>query len=132
MKEKIKITETFHVSAKTLYDAWISSEEHSKFTGEKAKIDPVPGGKFTAGNGYITGATTSLQPFSRIVQSWRTKDFPEGIANSKLEVYFEKVEKGTLLTIVHSEIPDGQGKEYENGWKEFYFKPMKEYFKNKN
>jgi len=25
-------------------------------------------------------------------------------------------------------IPDGQGENYKQGWKDFYFKPMKKYF----
>jgi activator of HSP90 ATPase len=35
---------------------------------------------------------------------------------------------GTRVTIIHSEIPAGQGEGYKKGWKDFYFKPMKKYF----
>jgi len=47
------------------------------------------------------------------------------------EVLFEEAKGGTKITIIHSDIPEGQGEEYKEGWLDFYFKPMKEYFKKK-
>ncbi len=129
MKELIKISEIFPVSAKRLFDAWLDSNEHSNFTGVKANIKPHVGSKFTAGDGYISGTNLALQPYGRIVQSWRSTDFPDGAINSKLEILFEKTNNGTRVTIIHTSIPDGQAKEYEKGWKNHYFKPMKKYFK---
>ena len=69
-----------------------------------------------------------LDPPRRIVQSWRTTEFPEGSPDSRLEVLLEPDGAGTRLTLVHTEIPDGQGARYEEGWKENYFTPMKAYF----
>jgi activator of HSP90 ATPase len=129
MKELIKISEIFPVSAKRLFDAWLDSYEHSKFTGVKANIKPNVGSKFTAGDGYISGTNIALQPYGRIVQSWRSTDFPAGAINSKLEILFEKVNGGTRVRIIHTNIPSGQAKEFEKGWKKHYFKPMKKYFK---
>lgn len=130
LKESIKLAAIFPVSAKRIFDAWLSSEEHTEFTGEKAKVFHRSGTNFTAGGGYISGTNLVVQPYGRIVQSWRTKDFPEQSPDSKLELLFEKVEKGTKLTLIHSRIPDGQVKKYEKGWKDHYLKPMKKYFKN--
>ncbi len=132
MIESIKLSAIFPVSAKIIFDAWLNSEQHSEFTGEKAKVLPRTGTNFTAGGGYISGTNLYIQPYGRIVQSWRSKDFPAGYPDSKLELLFEKVEKGTKLTLIHSKIPDGQLKKYENGWKKYYIKRMKKYFKNHN
>lgn len=129
MKESIKISHIFPVSAKRLYDAWLNSNEHTEFTGSKADIKPRLGTHFTAGDGYITGHNVVLQPFSRIVQAWRTSDFPESAIDSKLEILFEKVNGGTRLTLIHTQLPTGQITEYEKGWKQYYLKPMKLYFK---
>lgn len=129
MKESIKISHIFPVSAKRLYDAWLNSIEHSEFTGSKAVVRPKLGTDFTAGDGYISGRNIVLQPFSRIVQAWRTSDFPEASIDSKLEILFEKVNGGTRLTLIHTQIPAGQLNEYEKGWKQYYLKPMKAYFK---
>jgi len=129
LEHDIKISAIFPVSAKKLYDAWLDSKIHSAITGSKAHIDARQGYSFTAGNGYITGSNLILQPYGRIVQHWRTTEFPEGSPDSKLEILFEKHNSGTKLTIVHTQLPNGDEKKYEKGWKEHYLKPMKTYFK---
>jgi activator of HSP90 ATPase len=130
--ETIKLSETFPSTAKVLFEAWMNSKEHSAFTGHKAAIEPREGGKFSAWDGYISGVTRSLQPYSRIVQVWRSTDFPDGVPDSMLEIIFEKVSDGTKIILIHSNLPMGQSKEFEKGWLEYYFKPMKKYFvKNK-
>ena len=40
----------------------------------------------------------------------------------------EEVEEGTRLTLIHSEIPEGQGEQYRQGWEEHYFEGVREYF----
>ena len=129
MNDSIKISAVFPVSAKRLYDAWLNSEEHSEFTGTKTIIRPIVGSKFYAGNDYITGSNITLQPYGRIVQTWRTKDFPAGALESRLEILFEKANGGARVTLIHTRIPSGQAKLYEKGWKQHYFKPMRQYFK---
>ena len=124
----IKLSALFSVSAKKLYDSWLNSQIHSSFTGSKTHIEPRVGSHFSAGNGYITGVNLILQPYGRIVQSWRTTEFPEGAPDSKLEILFEKHNSGTKLTISHSHLPNGDEKTYERDWKENYIKPMKFYF----
>ncbi len=127
--DEIRISETFPVSAKRLFDAWLDSDEHSAFTGMKADIKPLQGTPFVVADGYIKGNNVKLQPYGRIVQSWRASDFPKSSPNSTLEILFEKVSEGTKLTIIHNHLPKDQIKEYESGWKKYYFKPMKKYFK---
>lgn len=127
-------TESFEVSRiipatpERIFNAWLDSSEHAKFTGMAATIDRTVGGGFTIGDGYIQGSTIELEPHRRIVQSWRSTEFPEGAAPSRLEVYLEPAEGGTLVRIVHSEIPQGQSDRYLKGWGEYYFDPMTEYF----
>lgn len=128
MEPGIKLSVNFQVSAKKLYDSWLNSQIHSSFTGSKAHIEPRVGSHFSALNGYITGTNLILQPYGRIVQSWRTTDFPEGAPDSRLEILFEKHNRGTKLTIIHTNLPSGSEKKYEKGWKEHYIKPMKFYF----
>ncbi len=126
--EKIELTEIIHCPAKKLYHAWLDSDEHTAFTGAKTKIRPKLGARFTASDGYITGENIELEEDKRILQSWRTSDFPEGADDSLLEIIFDDVKQGCKLTIIHWNIPEGQHNMYSDGWKEYYFKPMKTYF----
>ena len=118
----------FPVSAPFLYNAWLDSEKHSSFTGALAAVEAKIDSYFTAWGGYITGKTIELDPGKRILQHWRTSDFPADAENSVLELTFEETDNGCLLTLRHSNIPDGQGSQYEKGWDTHYFVPMKMYF----
>jgi uncharacterized protein YndB with AHSA1/START domain len=127
-------TDTVRVSAivpatpERVYGAWLDSREHSALTRSTATVEPWVGGRHSAWGGSIRGTTLELQVDRRIVQSWYASDFPPGSEDSRLEVLFERVEGGTLVTINHTGLPSGRGHRYEEGWKDFYLDRMKEYF----
>jgi activator of HSP90 ATPase len=131
MAESIEVSAELAASPEKVYKAWLSSAEHGKFTGSKAVIDPKKGGSFTAWGGYIQGKNLELEPGKRIVQSWRTTEFPSRSPDSRIDVLFKKSGKGAKITIIHTNIPDGQGEQYRQGWLDYYFRPMKEYFRKK-
>jgi activator of HSP90 ATPase len=126
--ERIKVASTIPTSPQKLYEAWLSSKKHSDFTGGEAKINPKLGGKMSAWDGYITGKFIQFNANTKIVQTWRSSNFPEASEDSLLTIIFDKVDNGTKITLVHTNIPDGQGEIYKKGWKDFYFAPMKKYF----
>jgi activator of HSP90 ATPase len=128
MKETIIVSDNFPIANDKLYNAWLNSKEHSLFTGSKAVVSKGLNRKFTAYDGYISGKNLILEPHKRIVQSWRATDFPDKHPDSFIEIVFEPKKAGTKVTLKHSGIPEGMGKGYKKGWKDFYFKPMKEYF----
>ena len=129
MKNKFKLTVTLHASVEEVFNAWLSSDGHSAMTGSTAKVDGKVGGAFTAWDGYIFGKTLKIESSRRIVQAWRTSEFPEGAPDSRVDILFEKVKDGTKLTLIHSDMPEDQVESYRQGWRDFYFKPMKEYFR---
>ena len=128
MADSFEISTVLAAPARRVYEVWLSSGEHGAMTGGSAQIDPIVGGKFSAWDGYITGETLELEPYHRIVQSWRTIEFPADAPDSRLEILFEENAEGTRLTLKHSDIPAGQGSAYESGWVSNYFDPMKDYF----
>lgn len=128
MSEAITVSTLVPVPPEAVYRAWLDSREHGLFTGSKATVQRRVGGRFTAWDGYIEGTTLEMEPSRRIVQLWRTAEFPPGSPDSRLEVLLEAVEGGTKITLVHTNLPDGQGKEYEQGWLDYYFQPMRRYF----
>ncbi len=128
MPESFTLSINLPVAPEVLYQAWMDSDAHAAFTGSPAEIDARPGGQFTAWDGYIWGTTLELHPFSKIIQTWRTSDFPPASPDSRLEVLFEPGSGGTRLTFIHTNIPDGQAEDYRQGWEDFYFTPMADYY----
>jgi len=121
------ISDTFSTAPDTLYAAWLNSDSHSEMTGAEAVISAELGNSFSAWDDYISGKNIELEPGKRILQSWRTTEFAPEDPDSRLEILLEPVSEGTKLTLIHSGIPQGQP-DYAQGWEDFYFKPMREYF----
>lgn len=112
-----------------IYSAWLTSAGHSSMTGSPARVDGRVGGEFSAWDGYIIGRTLELEPGHRILQAWRTSEFPEDAPDSRVEILLLHAPDGTRLTLIHTEIPEGQADSYRQGWQDFYFTPMQEYFR---
>jgi uncharacterized protein YndB with AHSA1/START domain len=126
------LTTTIPASAQDIYDAWLNSLAHSEMTGGQASMSDDIAAEVSAWDGYITGRNLELVPGERIVQSWRTTQFTDEHEDSVITMTLEDVEDGTLLTLVHSNVPDGQTSYEQGGWQEYYFEPMKEYFAELN
>jgi activator of HSP90 ATPase len=112
-----------------VYDAFIDAKQHSEFTRSEATCDPGVGGSFTAWEGYISGKNIELEKGRKIVQEWITTEWPQGYPPSRLELTFKKVGDGTEILMVHSEVPAEQAEDLKQGWIDFYWNPLKEYFK---
>ena len=132
MSESLKLKTTFRATAKEVYEAWMDSKLHSAMTGGAAEIDAKVGGKFTAWDGYIWGETMELEPFSRIVQLWRTGDFDEKDPFSRIEILLTETDEGTEFVLIHDNIPAGQMEDYLEGWDDYYLDPMHDYFSNRS
>ncbi len=77
MKNEFKLTAELPATPEKVFKAWLSSDGHSAMTGSPAKVEPRVGGTFSVWDGYITGSTLELKPYSRIVQAWRSGEFAE-------------------------------------------------------
>jgi uncharacterized protein YndB with AHSA1/START domain len=128
LADSIKFSIDLPVSPERIYRAWMDSYEHSRFTGSPARIEEKQGGKFTARDGYIQGENQVLSPFGRIVQTWRTTDFPADSPDSTVEIKLEPTCLGSQLTLTQTGIPDGQSQRYMEVWEKDYFRPLLAYF----
>ncbi len=110
-----------------IYSALISSKEHSAITGAKASMSAKKGGKWNAFEGWCSGKNVQLIKNKKITQTWRGDDWP---AKHYSEVTFTltPTKTGTKLTLDHKNVPANQAVGVREGWKEYYWKPMKKYF----
>jgi activator of HSP90 ATPase len=132
MVKTVKITQKTLIPATPdeVYETYIDAEKQSEFTGSKATSNPKVGGEFTAWDGYITGKYVELEPGRRIVQEWTSLDFPEGTPPSRFEIILKETKSGTELTMIHSGVPEELAEDIGQGWKDYYWEPMKKYFKS--
>lgn len=130
MKTKdIKQTITFHATAEQVYTIYMSSKHHTAFTGSHASIANRVGVGFSCYDGYISGKNIMLQKPTLIVQSWRAieEHWPENhysIVRIELE---ENIDGTTTMNFSHTGVPMPHAKSISEGWKDYYWKPMKAY-----
>lgn len=122
--EAIRITAILPADPLRVYDAWLDEEEHTAFTGHRTSIDPTIGGAFHGGDGFYQGQILWLDPGRRIVQSWRTAEFPELARHSVVELWLFAHEEGAHLELIHREIPQGLAPRYEEGWRRYCLEPL--------
>lgn len=75
------------------------------------------------------GEESRIREGKKIVQEWITTEWPKGYPPSRFELTFKKVKDGTEISMVHSDVPAEQADDIEQGWIDFYWKPLKDYFK---
>jgi activator of HSP90 ATPase len=127
--DKFKVSVKLNCTAKEVFTGWLNEKIHSEFTGgAKATVSANEGGKFTAWDGYISGTNSEIFPYKKIIQKWRTTEFSPEDEDSIIEIFFTFKEGSTLVSITHTNLPDGTGEKYKKGWKDHYFTFMKRYY----
>lgn len=111
-----------------VYDALLDAQVHAAFTGAAATCERWVGGKFTAWDGYIFGRNLILESGQRIVQEWKTTEWPKGFPPSILEFILKPKGRKTEVRLTQLHVPPSQAKQYQKGWKDFYWNPLKRYF----
>jgi len=129
MSEQLQLKTLIGASPRKVYDAWIDPRRHADFTSSRTTGGTGVGEPFTAWDGYIQGVHLELVPGRRIVQAWRTTEFPAGSQDSRLEILLMPEAGKTRLTLVQTNIPDGQAEQYRQGWVDLYFAPLRKYLK---
>lgn len=114
-----------------MYDAYVNAKKHSEFTGSTATGTARKGAKFEAWDGYISGKFLELEKGKKVVQEWKTTEWPAGYPPSILELKFRGKGGKTELSMVHSKVPAEQVERYSEGWVEAYWDPLKEYFRSR-
>ncbi len=116
-------------SPEAVYEALVDARRHSEFTGSPATTNSRVGAKFTAWDGYISGKNLELVKGKKIVQEWKTTEWPKGYPPSVLQFTLTPKRGGTELRMLHSKVPAEQTESYREGWQSAYWEPLKEYFR---
>ena len=118
------------VTPRELYDAFLNSRQHSAMTGGRARMSARIGGAWTAWDESLSGRNVELVPGKRIVQTWRGSDFPER-DHSTLTLTLARSTTGARVTLRQTDVPDDLAASYAQGWRDYYWTPMKAYFEGR-
>lgn len=124
----IRQSEFIPAAPSVVYRAFVDARMHSEFTGANATFERREGGQFSSADGYITGKFLRLQNARRIVQEWKTSEWPADAPPSLLELRFVPRENGTEVRMVQTQVPADQAPRYRKGWDEHFWTPLKKYF----
>jgi activator of HSP90 ATPase len=131
MTKTIQQTVEFPASPERLFQIYIDSKKHSAATGAKATLSRKVGGKFTAFDGMLSGRNLVVIPNHMIVQAWRGSHWKKADPDSILIIKFSKTKKGGRVDLAHVNVPDHDHAGVTKGWPKFYWKPWRDYLKQK-
>jgi activator of HSP90 ATPase len=126
MPKTIRQTATFKASPRAVYEALLDSRKHAAFTGMPARIDRRPGGRFTAYGGYLEGVTVELVPNRKIVQFWRSRNWPR-YHYSTVTFALAPVRGGTRLRFTQEGFPNNDYSAKRSGWISSYWEKIKKF-----
>lgn len=121
---------TFECSTQMLYDILMDEKLHSIITGSSVIMSNEIGGKFSVFDDYCSGYTIELDTGNKIVQAWNFKE--DGWPANHYSVcsfIFKPLPQGCLLTFNQTNIPEHKVEALKEGWKEYYWEPIKNYLK---
>ncbi|MHA1914157.1 MAG: SRPBCC family protein [Promethearchaeota archaeon] len=123
IEEEVLIKSTAH----EIYEAFMDSKIHSKFTESKAIISREVGGNYSVFEGALNGKNVELIQDKKIVQTWRSEgeNWEKGYY-STITLILEPVDEGTLIKFKHTDVPEGAYESVKEGWTTYYWDPLKE------
>lgn len=129
MTRTLRQTVILKASPGRVYAALMDSRRHAAFTGDAATLSRRVGGAFSCYGGYITGITLELVPSRRIIQAWRSEDWPKGTYSIVTFALSRGTRGTTRLVFTQAGVPAPDAKAKSAGWRSHYWAPLAAYLK---
>jgi uncharacterized protein YndB with AHSA1/START domain len=105
-----------------VFEYFTNPEALARWMGDRAILDPRPGGRFVVffGDKSVQGRYLELDPPRRLVITWGrggSPTFPPDA--STLEVTLTPEAGGTRVAIVHSGLPESEAPRHALGWRHY-------------
>lgn len=113
-------------SRETVFDVFTDRDKMVQWIGRDAALDPRPGGLFRCdinGRDVALGTYVELDPPHRVVFTWGWEseaDLTPAPGTSTVEVTFAEIAEGTLVRLVHRDLPTGEARAaHAHGWEHY-------------
>jgi uncharacterized protein YndB with AHSA1/START domain len=121
---RITITRRIRAAPERVYGFFTDSALWARWQGTSATVDPRPGGLLQiamglGGFGLAEGCFVELDPFERIVFTWGWASSPLSTlppGSTVVTVHLRPDGDGTLVTLTHDSLPQGEREIHEAGW----------------
>lgn len=123
--------EEFRTTAAELYQTFTDPQRLAAFTRAPPKrFDGAKkGGKFELFDGNVSGEYEELEEPTKIVQTWRLNQWPEGhFSKQVIEFDQNDVDGVTVMRVTWSGVPVGQEEVTKRNWAEYYVRSIKTTF----
>jgi uncharacterized protein YndB with AHSA1/START domain len=105
----------------TVFAFFTDPDKMTRWMGTQIQLDPRPGGIYLVnvnGKHVARGEFEEVTPNSRIVYSFGWENGAMGVlpGTSKIEIDLAPKDRGTLLTMVHSGLPEPAVGPHTDGW----------------
>lgn len=125
------IQQIYHIQAtpSQVWQALVNPSQIEGWGAGPAEMDTQEGKQFSLWGGEIWGVNTKVVPEQMLGQEWYGGQWLEP---SLLTITLKAEGAETILTLEQSNIPDDEAGDIEEGWKIYYFGPLKEYVEEAN
>ena len=96
------------------------------WTGEPAEMSTEPNSEFSLWDGSIVGKNLAFEEGKKIVQQWY---FGHQQEESIVTIILHPHKKGTSAELIHTNIPDQDFTNISEGWDDFYFGALIDFYK---
>lgn len=88
-----------------------------------AEMRAEPGGTFSQWGGDIHGTVLEAEPPLRLVEEWYGGEWP----SPSIATFILSADRdGTRVTLLHNGLPDDEAAEFDAGWDDYYFGPIRQ------
>jgi uncharacterized protein YndB with AHSA1/START domain len=120
--EPLRASIRIDATPERVFEHFVRPEAMLRWMGDYAVLDARPGGEFTLdiNSVPVRGRYLEIERPSRLVISWGHAGsdlLPPG--SSTLEVKLQASDGGTLVEIVHRDLPDIEARKHAVGWRIF-------------
>jgi activator of HSP90 ATPase len=118
---------TFQINAESsdVYAALTKAYTIELWSGYPAKMQEEAGSEFSLWEGDITGKNLEFVKDRKIVQEWYFGDQPE---TSIVTILISPNGENSAVTVEHTNIPDEDFSSIADGWRDFYFGAIQDFF----
>jgi uncharacterized protein YndB with AHSA1/START domain len=115
-----------HASPEEVFTALTNPLTIELWSGYPAVMEATEGFEFSLFDGDIAGKNLKLVENRQVVQEWFFGDnSPEA---SIVTIDLTKHREGTRVMLEHTNVPDEEATEFEEGWREYFWGAIKAFF----